>query len=95
MYTVDGLSISGFVMQKAQRFDRVRCLDVVGDGAVFVAEFATRLITVQQRFGDAGVANDFVAQVACNALRAIAPEDNSLLHVDACRRRTGRSAGYR
>lgn len=74
--------ISGFVVQKTQGFGGTRRLDGARDGAVFVAEFATRLIAVQQRFRDAGVANDFVAQVACDALRAIAPEDNFLLHVD-------------
>ena len=44
--------------------------------------FATRPIAVQQGFADAAVANHFVAQVASDALRPVAPEDDFLLHVD-------------
>jgi hypothetical protein len=74
--------ISGFVVQEADGFGGVRILDGMGDGAIFVAEFATRLIAVEQRFCDAAVADHFVAQVPRDALRTVAPEDNSLLQVD-------------
>ena len=74
--------ISGFVVQKAGGIDGVRCFHGAVDRAVLAAEFATRLIAVEQRFRNTGVADDFVAQVAGDALRPIAPEHNSLLHVD-------------
>ncbi len=69
-------------MQESDGLGGVRSLDGAGDGAVFFAEFATRLIAVQQRLGGAGVADDVVAQVSSNALGAVAPEGNSLLHID-------------
>ena len=68
--------ISALVVQEADGLDGMRRLNRAGDGAVFVAEFATRLIAVQQGFRDAGVADDFVAQVPGNALGAVAPEDD-------------------
>ncbi|MFZ1138071.1 MAG: hypothetical protein WAN76_02760 [Candidatus Sulfotelmatobacter sp.] len=73
--------MSGFVVQKTDGFSGLRCLDGAGDRAVLFAEFTTRLITVQQSLRDTGVADDFMAQVARNALRPVAPEHNFLLHV--------------
>ena len=45
-------------------------------------KIAARLIAVQQRFRNTGMANDFVAQMAGDALRSVTPEHNFLLHVD-------------
>src|SRR5277367_6297438 len=74
-----GNFVSGLVVQKADHFGGVRSLDGAGDGTILRAEFATRLIAVQQRFA---VANDFVAPMPRDAFGAITPEDNSLLQVD-------------
>jgi len=73
--------MSGFVMQETDGFRGVRCLDRTSDGTVLFAEFATWLITVQQGFRNTGVADHFVAQVARDSLRTVAPEHNFLLHV--------------
>ena len=74
--------VSRFVVQKSDGLGGVRRLDGAGDRTIFFAEFASRLIAVQQSFRDTGVANDFVAQMAGDALGAVAPEDDFLLHVD-------------
>ncbi len=74
--------VSGFVVQKADGLGGAGRLDGAGDRAIFVAEFTTGLIAVQQSFCDTGVANDFVAQVTGDALGAVAPEHNLFLHVD-------------
>ena len=78
----DGNFVSGFVVEESSGLDGVRSFDGAGDGAIFAAEFATGLVAVQQSFGDAGVADDLVAQEPCDALGAIAPEDDLFLHVD-------------
>jgi hypothetical protein len=41
-----------------------------------------RLIAVQESFRDTGVADDFVAQVARDSFRPVAPEYDFLMHVD-------------
>ena len=74
--------ISGLVVQEPDPFGGVRRLDGAGDRAVFLAEFTAGLIAVQQSFGDAGVADDFVAKMAGDTLGAVAPKDNFLLHID-------------
>jgi hypothetical protein len=45
-----------------------------GDWAILAAKFATRLITVEKWFSNAGVPYDFVPEVAGDAFRAVAPE---------------------
>src|SRR5271169_496883 len=74
--------VSRFVVQKPDGLGGVRGLDGEGDWTILSTEFTTRLIAVQQTLRDAGVANDFVAQMAGDALGSVAPEDDLLLHVD-------------
>ena len=74
--------VSGFVMQKPDALDRMRGFDGAGSRTLFVAEFAARLIALQQRLGGAGAANDIVTQMAGDAFGPIAPKDNLLLHVE-------------
>jgi hypothetical protein len=78
------------MVQKTHGFGGMRCLDGAGDGAIVAAELTPGLIAVQQSFRDAGVANDFVPQVARNTLGAVAPEYDLVLHVDDAQ--TGRQA---
>jgi hypothetical protein len=78
----NGNFISRLVMQEANALSRMRGFDGACDGAIFFAEFTARLIAMQQAFGDAGVTDDLVAEVSSNALGAVAPEDDFLLHVD-------------
>lgn len=54
----------------------MRSFDGAGDGAIFFAEFAAGLVAVQQRFRDAGVADDVVAQVSGDAFGSVAPDDD-------------------
>ena len=42
--------VSGLVVQESDGLGGVRSLDGAGDGTIFVAEFATGLIAVQQSF---------------------------------------------
>jgi hypothetical protein len=53
-----------------------------GDWAVLATKFATRLITVEKWFSNAGVPNDLVPEVAGDAFRAVTPEHDFLLHVN-------------
>jgi hypothetical protein len=53
-----------------------------GDWAILAAKFATRLITVEKWFSNAGVPNDFVPEVAGDTFRAVAPEHDFFLHVN-------------
>src|SRR5579863_7781581 len=69
-------------MQKSRGFGRVRCLDGARQRAFLGAEFAARLIAVQQCLPDTGVSQHFMPQVAGNAFCAIAPEHDLFLQID-------------
>src|SRR5438874_896551 len=74
--------VSGLVVQEPDAFSGVRGFDRACDRAVFFAELTAWLIAVQQTFGDAGVPDDLVTEMASDALRSIAPEYDFFLHVD-------------
>ena len=50
--------------------------------ALVGAELTAGLLTVQECTIYARAANDFMAEMSSNTFRAIAPEDDFLLHVD-------------
>ena len=74
--------ISGLVMEKSGCLDWVACFHGASQGAFFVAKLAAGLLTMQQCPSDAGAADDFVAEMSGDEFRAVAPEDDLLLHVD-------------
>jgi hypothetical protein len=78
----DRYLVSLFVLQKTDGFCGLRCLDGAGDRAILVAELASRLVAMQDRFRDTRVAYDFMPQAARDALGPVAPEHNFLLQVD-------------
>jgi len=58
------------------------CFYGASQGAFFVAELAAGLLTMQQCPIDARAADDFVAEMSGDEFRAVAPEDDLLMHVD-------------
>ena len=69
------------VMQESDCLRRLGGLHSSGHRAFFTAKLAARLITVQQRFADAGVTNDFVTQITGDSFCSLAPKHNPLLQV--------------
>src|SRR5579859_1169840 len=74
--------VSSLVVEESDGLRWVRGLDGAGQWTFLVAEFATGLVALQHGLSDAGVADDFMARPARDALSSIAPEEDFFLHVD-------------
>jgi hypothetical protein len=74
--------VSGFVVKRTGRLGGVRGLHGEGDGAILAAEFASRLIAMQERFRDARVADDIMAEMAGDALGSGTPDHDFLSEID-------------
>lgn len=73
--------VSALVMQEPHGFYRFARFHGLCLSAVFTAELASRLAAMQQCFGDTRVSHDFVPKSTRDAFRAIAPKNNSFLHI--------------
>jgi hypothetical protein len=71
-----------FVMQEGESIYGLGSFHGARRWAIFFAEFAARLIAVQQSFTDAAMANNFVAGVTRNAFGPSTPHHDFFLQVD-------------
>jgi len=78
----DGNFVSGFVVEETEGVSGAGGFDGLGERTSLAAEFASRLIAVEQGVRDAGLADDFVAGMTSDAFGAVAPEDYFFLRVD-------------
>src|SRR5579863_8977808 len=74
--------MSRFVVEKSCVQDGMRRFHRPRDWTILLAEFASRLVAVQQCFPNTRVPDHFMPCMPADALRAIAPQDDVLLQVN-------------